>query len=162
MKLIISFISIVIVSSLFTLSHSSWISSVEAKGKVVNNTVVKTKKTVKKTKKMIPSSSLQGKWIVASISTSISPDGPFILQAQDNFRDAVELTFKGNQYCRSDLKDVIDETKPFCESFTLKKDGLITASRLEAFGGFMKLKGGQLEFIEGGKGFTKYVLKRKK
>lgn len=155
MKLITSFVSILIVSSLLIPMHVSFISSTEAKEKVA-------KKTVVKTKKMTPSSSLQGKWKVTALSTGMSPDGPFTSQTHSNFRDAVELTFKGDQYCRSDMKDVVDDTKPFCEPFTLKKDGTITASRLEAFGGFMKLKNSQLEFIEGGKGFTKYILRKKK
>ena len=115
----------------------------------VKNTVSTAKKTKAK-KKTSLTSKLQGKWRVVDTDGSGSEE------------DIFEITFKGNKYCDSRLKDVIDETKVFCEPIVTKTDGTFTGSRLEAFGGYMKVTGSKLEFYEGGKELMKFVLKKQK
>ncbi len=119
------------------------------------STIVKvtTKKVTKVTKP-------KGTWHVVATYNGPGPDGPFIPNTVNY--DDLELTFKGNSYCRSDYASFVDDTKPFCEPITFKKDGTFTGGRLEAWGGFMKMNGSKLEFFEGGKGYTKYVLEKKK
>lgn len=116
----------------------------------------------KKQKKKAPSgiSKLQGVWHVVGVYDGPSQNGPFTPNANLNSENALKLTFKADGYCRSDYTDPMDETKPYCEPIIFNPDGTFTGGRLQAFGGFMRMNGAQLEFIEGGKGYTKYVLKK--
>lgn len=104
-----------------------------------------------------------GVWRVVEAYSSDSPSGPFSKASLGASDRNFELSFKENYYCDSRLKDPTDPTytKLFCEPLSFKKDGTFTGSRLEAWGGFMKLNGSSLEFYEGGKGFMKYVFKKK-
>ncbi|MFZ2205111.1 MAG: peptidoglycan-binding domain-containing protein [Minisyncoccia bacterium] len=107
--------------------------------------------------------SKQGTWHVVEKYSSMDSSGPFSKLTLNSTDKSFELSIKENSYCDSRLKDPTDasNTKPFCEPFTSKNDGTFTGSRLEAWGGFMKLNGSRLEFYEGGKGFMKYVLEKK-
>lgn len=111
---------------------------------------------------VVKKTSPQGTWHVVAVYNGPGRDGPFTLNNNLNSGNDLKITFKKDSYCRSDYKDPMDDTKPYCEPITQKKDGTITGSRLEAFNGFMKLNGSRLEFIEGGMGYTKYVLEKVK
>lgn len=102
----------------------------------------------------------QGVWHVVGVYDGPSQDGPFTPNANFNSQNALKLTFKADGYCRSDYTDPVDETKPYCEPIIFNADGTFTGERLQSFGGFMRMSGSQLEFIEGGKGYTKYVFKK--
>jgi len=131
-----------------------------------NKAKKKTSSLKSKNKESSPTSKLQGTWRVIETygSSSFDGSGPFTalpLREENIF----EITFRGDAYCDSRLRDVVDETKVFCEPITVKADGTLTGltgSRLEAFGGHMQLNGSKLEFYEGGKGFMKFVLEKKK
>lgn len=113
-------------------------------------------------KSVSPGAKLNGVWTVVEIYDDPNTTSPstFYTVAKDGF----DLTFKGNTYCHSKVIDPLDETntRPFCEDITSAADGKMNGSRLQAFGGYMRLKGDRLEYIEGAKGgLIKYVLKRK-
>ncbi len=116
------------------------------------------KKAVKTSKVTVP----QGTWHVVAVYNGQGPSGLFTPSVILNSEDTFQLTFKANSFCRSDYADPITNEKPYCEPITFNKDRTFTGGRLQAFGGFMKLNGSQLEFIEGGMGYTKYVLEKKK
>lgn len=110
----------------------------------------------------------KGTWHVVAIYSGHGPNGPFTPNTAWNVDDyGFDITFKKKGFCTTHWKDATDETntKPHCEgSLTYNKDGTFTGDkdgRLKAFGGFMRLSGSQLEFIEGGMGYTKFVLKKK-
>ncbi len=127
------------------------------------NQLLPQKGTTANQKKSYTTVKPKGKWrtVETYVSSSFDASGPFypIPLLKENI---FEITFKGNTYCDSRLKDVVDDTKVFCEPITVKADGILTGSRLEAFAGYMKLNGSKLEFYEGGKGFMKFVLEKSK
>lgn len=108
----------------------------------------------------------QGTWHVVAIYNGPWPDGPFKANTvQSLTENAFDITFKGKGFCTTHWTDPTDETntKPHCEdSLIFNEDGSFTAGRLQAWGGFMKFDGSQLEWYEGGMGYTKYVLQKKR
>lgn len=104
----------------------------------------------------------QGTWHVVAILDGQTAAGPFVPNTIWKLSDyAFDVTLKGDAYCTTYWTDPLDDTKPHCEPLIFNADGTFTGSRLQAFDGFMQLDGSRLEFIEGGKGYTKYILEKK-
>lgn len=104
----------------------------------------------------------KGTWHVVALYDGETVAGPFIPNTTLRFDDYVfDVILKGDTYCTTHWTDPLDDTKPHCEPLIFNTDGTFTGSRLQAFGGLMQWKGSNLEFIEGGKGFTKYILEKK-
>lgn len=136
-----------------------------------SNSKASTKQSViKKAKKKIPAvistkKTPQGTWSVVSIWSGQSAQGPFSPNTIWPVSDyGFTVTFTNKGFCTTHWEDPINAGKPHCEEpLVFNKDGSFSGKdgRLQAFGGFIKLSGSQLEWYEGGMGFTKYVLEKK-